>query len=363
MRFDAIVIGGGIAGIGMAAALARDRSVLLVERETTTAYHATGRSAAVLGASYGNAVIRALTRRSEAFFHDPPADFTAARLFVPRPWAIVARDDQQPALERWMAANPALRRLDADRLRRAAPLLAAGYAAGGLIDAACGDLDVDALVQGYLRQFRRHEGVLLTKACVERLDRVGGAWSMTVDGTDYRARLVVNAAGAWADAVAANAGLAPVGLRPLRRTAVLVDAPAGSDISDHPVVVDADEQFYFKPEAGKVLVSPADETEIEPGDAAAEEYDVAVAVDHYQRATGAEIRRVAHRWAGLRTFTADRSPVVGFDPAAEGFFWLAGQGGYGVQSAPALSSFAAALVREEPVDRDLAAAMAPGRFR
>jgi D-arginine dehydrogenase len=363
MRFDVIVIGGGIAGMGVAAELARDCSVLLVEREATTAYHATGRSAAVFGASYGNSVIRALTHQSEAFFHHPPADFSEVRLFVPRPWAIVARNDQQSALKRWAATNPALLRCDADQIRLAAPLLASGFAAGGLIDTACGDLDVDALVQGYSRQFRRRDGLLLTDAWIERLDYSSGKWAITVKGTEYSAPVIVNAAGAWADAVATSAGLTPIGLRPLRRTAILVDAPANTDITDHPVVLDAEEQFYFKPEAGKVLISPADESETEPGDAAAEEYEVALAVDHYQRATGAEIHRVAHRWAGLRTFAADRSPVVGFDPSRKGFFWLAGQGGYGVQTAPALSSFAAALVLGKPVEHELMAAMTPQRFR
>ncbi len=363
MQLDAIVIGGGIAGIGMAAELARDRSVLLVEREATTAYHATGRSAAVFGASYGNAPIRALTRQSEAFFHQPPAGFSDVPLFVPRPWVIVARADQRSALENWVGANPKLLRCDADQVRTVAPLLAADYAATGLIDTACGDLDVDALVQGYLRHFRRHAGLLLTGASVDRLDRSGGLWSITANGTRYHAPLIVNAAGAWADTVAAGAELASVGLRPLRRTAVLVDAPADVDVTHHPVVLDVEEQFYFKPEAGKILISPADETETEPGDAAAEEYDVAVPVDHYQRATGTEVRRVAHRWAGLRTFAPDRSPVVGFDSAADGFFWLAGQGGYGVQTAPALSLFAAALIRGEPVEQALMAAMTPLRFR
>jgi D-arginine dehydrogenase len=363
MDADVIIIGAGIAGAALAAALAPHARVIILEAEDAAGRHATGRSAAVFGRSYGNAVIRELSRLSAPVFESPPESFVAAPLYRPRPWLMVARDDQRAALDRWFAANPALVRLDADAVRGHAPLLRPGYAAGGALDAGCGDLDVDALLQACLRRARQHRCTLHVDAPVTAIAPVAGGWQISAGGDSHRGSVLVNAAGAWADAVAGLAGLSGIGLQVLRRTAVLVDPLAGCVTADLPLVFDVDERFYFKPDAGKIMISPADETPQEPGDAQADEYDVAVAIDCYQQATGAEVRRVSHRWAGLRTFAPDRTPVAGFDARAPGFYWLAGQGGYGVQTAPALADFAAGQIRGTAVEPAFAAALAPGRFR
>ncbi|MEJ2385464.1 MAG: FAD-binding oxidoreductase [Xanthomonadales bacterium] len=224
------------------------------------------------------------------------------------------------------------------------PAMRAGYLHGGLRDPEGGDLDVEALLQGYLRLFARRGGRLLVNHRVDALAARGGGWAVTAGSLTLSAPIVVNAAGGWAEQVGGLAGLSPLGIRPLRRTALTIDAPADVDIGDWPEMVDVDETFYFKPDAGAILVSPADETPTPPVDAQPEELDVALGVDRFERATGMDVRRVRAAWAGLRTFAPDRVFVAGFDPRAEGFFWLAGQGGYGVQSSPAMARLARRLV-------------------
>jgi D-arginine dehydrogenase len=203
---------------------------------------------------------------------------------------------------------------------------------------------VHELHQGYLRKFRARGGVLFNSMGVDGLDYANGGWNVTADKLRFSAPYVVNAAGAWADQIAALAGLSPVGLTPKLRTAALVPVPAALGVPKYPIVIDIAEQFYFKPDAGDLLVSPADETPVEPCDAQPDEFDIAVAIDRIEQVTTLQISRVTHRWAGLRTFAPDKTPVIGWDSRATGFFWLAGQGGYGIQTAPALSELAAASI-------------------
>jgi D-arginine dehydrogenase len=263
---------------------------------------------------------------------------------------------------------PATRPLSIADAYALCPILRPGYLAGALYEPDASDIDVAALHQGYLRCFRRREGRLVTNAAAEALERGGAGWRVRAAGETFEARVVVNAAGAWADQVALLAGLAPVGLTPRRRTAMLVEVPAQLDIGRWPFVSDIAEEFYFKPDAGALFLSPADETPAEPGDAQPEEWDVAAAVERLESATTLEVRKLKARWAGLRTFAPDRTPVVGFSPHAEGFFWLAGQGGYGIQTAPALSRIAAALALRASLPEDLAdmaasvAELSPARF-
>ena len=361
MRSDVVIIGAGIAGVSLGAALAAGGKVTIVEAAADPGIHATSRSAAAFGRSYGNDVIRALSAGSLPRFLDPGA-FSDVPLYRARPWLIVARADQRNALRHWQDANPELEAVGSARACSLFPLLKPDYAAEAALDTACGDLDVDALLQAYLRHFRRDGGQLYCGSPVTAITRANGLWQVTAGGEVHEAPVVANAAGAWADAIAALAGIGPLGLMPLQRTAVLVDPPAQHDISGWPLVIDAGEEFYFKPDAGKLLLSPADETLRPPGDAQADEYDVAVAVDRYETATGQSVRHVRHRWAGLRTFAPDRTPVAGFDPRAGAFYWLAGQGGYGIQTAPALSDLAAAQIAGHQVDSNLAAALSPARF-
>jgi D-arginine dehydrogenase len=223
----------------------------------------------------------------------------------------------------------------------------------GALETASADLDVNGLHQGWLRQLRARGGRLLVNAEVNSLQHTGSAWRLETADSIIHADVVINAAGAWADVVARRAGVREIGLEPRRRTALIVDVPAGLQVDSWPMVIDIDEQFYFKPDAGALLLSPADETLSEPCDAWPDDWDVAVAVDRVQNATTLEIDRVRRSWAGLRSFVADRTPVVGFAPDAPGFFWLAGQGGYGIQTAPAMASLAAALVRRMAVPEQL----------
>jgi D-arginine dehydrogenase len=369
---DVIVIGAGIAGASVAAHLAEARRVVLLEREDRAGYHSTGRSAALFTEIYGNTVIRALTRASRKFLFDPPAGFAEGPLTRPRGCLYIASQSQLDALQAFASlpdVAPATRPLEVHEAHALCPILREGYVAAALFEPDSSDIDVSALHQGYLRLFKRREGRLVTNAPVEALERGAGGWTVHAALERFTAPLLVNAAGAWADEVAALAGLAPVGLQPRRRTAVLVDAPSGVDISRWPFVNDAEERFYFKPEAGALFLSPADETPVEPSDVQPDEWDIAAAVERVEAVTTLRVARLKARWAGLRTFAPDRTPVAGFSDEGPGFFWLAGQGGYGIQTAPALSRAAAALILEAPLAEDLQGlraefpALSPGRFR
>ncbi len=348
---DIIVIGAGIAGVSAAAELAADASVTVLEMEQQPGYHATGRSAAYFAAAYGKKVIQELTACCETFLRHPPDGFTEAELFRPRDCMYFGREDQLETLLGMQADNPRLQFVDSRTVCKRVPVLSPEYIHGAMWDPKGGDLDVDALLQGFLRQFRRRGGLLLADHCVTRLERQAGTWKVTAGGREFEAPVVVNAAGAWVERVAAMAGLGSLGIQPLRRTALTIPAPDGVDVRDWPEMVDADEEFYFKPDAGQILISPADETPSEPCDAQPEELDVATGVYRFELATGLDIRRVNHSWAGLRTFSPDRVLVAGPDPRSEGFFWLAGQGGYGVMCSPAMAKLMRYLVTgTEPTD-------------
>jgi D-arginine dehydrogenase len=350
--FDVVVIGAGIAGASVAAELARTHRVAIVERESFPGYHATGRSAALFSEIYGNSVVRALSRASRDFFYSPPDGFSETPLVRPRGALHVAPAGQMAKLEQF-AANPdvraAIRRLTPEEAQRACPILRPAYTQAALLEADAADVDVDALHQAYLRAFRKRGGTLIVDTEVQRLSHASGAWCMGTRDTVLSARIVVNAAGAWADPVAVTAGGAPLGIQPCRRTAVLVDPPLGLSPDAWPMVIDAEETFYLKPDAGLLLISPADETPVAPCDVQPEELDVAIAVDRVEQATTLKVSRIRKRWAGLRSFAPDRSPVIGFDPVLPDFFWLAGQGGYGIQTAPAAAKIAAALLRGDTV--------------
>ncbi len=341
---DIIVIGGGIAGLSAAAELAADASVTVLETEAQPGYHASGRSAAYFAAAYGKKIIREITGCCESFLRAPTEGFTQVELFRPRDCMFFGREDQAKKLEAMQQDNPRLQFLGAEAVRQRVPVLSPEYIYGAMWDRKGGDLDVDALLQGFLRQFRRRGGTFQANHCVSSLDRSGGVWNVTAGSQHFQAPVVVNAAGAWVEPVAALAGLGTLGIEPLRRTALTIDPPGGADIRDWPEMVDVDEDFYFKPDAGQLMISPADETPSKPCDAQAEDIDVATAVYRFEQATGLDIRSVNHSWAGLRTFAPDRIFVAGFDPRTEGFFWLAGQGGYGVQSSPAMARLTRFLV-------------------
>nr|WP_047168272.1 FAD-binding oxidoreductase [Sphingomonas sp. Y57] len=354
-EYDAIVIGAGIAGAGVAAELAADRRVVLLEQEERPGMHTTGRSASLHSETYGGPCVRLLSRASRAHFLEGvegrPFATPCGSLYL----ATEAQLDRLDAFASQPTVAPAVDRIGESALRAFIPLLRPGVVVAALFERdACG-LDVDAIHGDFLKRFRRAGGTLRCSAPVTGLDHAGGQWRVAAGGQSFRAPLVINAAGAWGDVVAALAGVRPLGLQPRRRTVALVDPPAGVDPGAWPMAVDIDEQFYFKPDAGRIIVSPADETPMPPCDAWPEDIDVAIAIDRVQQVIDLPVHRVSHSWAGLRTFAPDRSPVAGFDTEAPGFFWLVGQGGYGIQTAPALSRLAAALARGETIPADLEA--------
>ena len=356
-HFDYAVIGGGIAGISAAAELASSHTVLLLEREPHLAYHTTGRSAALYSETYGNHTIRALSSASRSFFENPPEGFTAHPLIRPRPCIYIGRDDQRADIERAVAESQQdpspLELVDPADVYRMVPALRTGYVAAAALERGSADLDVHGLHNGFQRlavsrgvEIRRDTELL-------RLERGATSWIVhTATGRD-EADILVNASGAWADEVARLAGAKPVGLTPMRRTVILIAGPEGGESVNWPAVIDIDETFYFKPEGHRLLASPADETPSPPCDAQPEELDIAICVDRLERALDVPVTRIERSWAGLRTFAPDRTPVVGFDKDVPGFFWLAGQGGYGIQAGPALSRLAAALARGERIASEL----------
>jgi D-arginine dehydrogenase len=353
---DIVVIGAGIAGASIACELAARRRVILLERESQPGYHTTGRSAAMYAPAYGNALVRGLTRASQGFYDAPPPGFTETPLLIPRGMLFIGTAERAEDARR-MRDDPQLARIlepmTSDAVRAWVPALRREACVYALRDMTSQDIDASALHQGYLRLFKARGGITRTYAEVRGLARDGGGWRVQTGSDEFRAEAVVNAGGAWVDAIAQLAGLAPLGMRPLRRTALIVDAPAGMDVSRWPATIEITEAFYFKPDAGRILVTPADETPSPPCDAQPEEIDVAQAVAYYEGATTASVKRVIRKWAGLRTFAPDRSPVVGFDPRAEGFFWMAGQGGYGLQMGPGLARAAAALLLGQPLPADI----------
>jgi D-arginine dehydrogenase len=347
--FDVIVIGAGIAGASAAYELSASAKVAIAEAESQPGYHASGRSAAYFFESYGNTVVRALTRASRAFLLNPPPGFCGHPLMSPRNALFIARPDQVEALRELHAAVSArsrqVRLMRAEDALAMVPALRRDYLGGAMLEPGAMELDAHALLQGFLRGARSRGSVLLTGATVSALARVQGNWEAQVGKDTIRAPLVVNAAGAWASKVGEMAGASAVQIRPLKRTACILDPGPEFQVRGWPMVADVGEQFYFKPDAGLLLLSPADETPSEPCDAYPEEEDVALAVERLERATSIRVKtRITRQWAGLRSFAPDRSPVVGFDPLAEGFFWVAGQGGYGIQSAPAMGAAANSLL-------------------
>jgi D-arginine dehydrogenase len=372
--FDFAIVGAGIAGVSVAYHLAPKARVVVLEREHVAAYHTTGRSAALHSETYGSAEIRAITVASGRFYRAPPQGFSDHPLLTPRGAMIVGRADQEAAMTTaaatYAALVPSVHWLDPAEALKRQPLLRPEAASGGaVLEPEADDMDVAAIHGGFLRGARAAGAELRLSAEVEGLERRGGRWQIKLRGGDIIvANTIVNASGAWAEVIGALAGCKPVGLVPKRRTAFTFDSPAGLDLTTMPMTIDFDETFYFKPEVGQFLASPADETSSPPCDAQPEEMDIAIAAERIETATTLQIRRIKNKWAGLRSFVADKNLVVGYDPAVEGFFWLAGQGGYGIQTGAAAGRLAAALALGQALPSDIGAlgvteaALSPARF-
>jgi D-arginine dehydrogenase len=358
-EFDIVVIGGGIAGAAIASELASSRRVLLVDMEEHAGHHTTGRSAALFLLTYGNEAVRSLTRASRDFFYAPPRDFCETPLVKPRALLLASQPGHEAYMDGFLASvapGDTATEISVEEACRRLPVLRPEGWGRIVFSESPADIEVHELLQGFLRRLKQRGGVFEAGSKVLALDRSGDRWTVTTSRGVVRAEVVVNAAGSWAGEIGRMAGAQEVDLRPLKRTACLIDPPAGADMAQWPMLADLEDTFYLKPDAGKLLISPADETLSEPCDAQADELDIAVAVDRIERATTLQVRRITHRWAGLRTFVPGRSPVVGYDRVQPGFFWLVALGGFGIQTAPALSLLAAALVMDRAVDAQLFAA-------
>lgn len=370
---DVAIVGGGIVGATIAWHAAADGRVLVLEAEQAAGYHSTGRSAALYAAAYGPPAIRALTRASHAFFDAPPPGFADGPLLAPRGTLFVGSSAQRPALDAFRAAlraeGSSVEALSGEAARERVPVLRPEASAVAVYDPDAYDIDVDRLLQGFLRGARARGAAFESNARIVRLSHDGTAWRLdTDDGRRYAARQVVNAAGAWADELAALAGVARVGLEPRRRSAFLFEPPAGLRVAHWPAVIAADESWYFKPEAGLLLGSPANADPTHAHDVLPDDLDLAIGIDRIESATTLSIAQPRSAWAGLRSFVVDGEPVCGYAPDVPGFFWAAALGGYGIQSSPAFGRLCAVLLRGDAMPADVAsqglelATLAPARF-
>ena len=367
---DFIVVGGGIAGASVAYWLAPHGRTVVLERESQPGYHSTGRSAAQYIASYGTPQVRSLTLASRGFFESPPPGFAEAAILTPRSALTIGLPGHAALLdEAWQVLRDlgsGGERLDAEATCALVPALRRERIVGGILEPDSFDMDVHALHQGFLRGVRRQGGTVQSGAEVLSLDHAGGRWHVQAGAAEYSAPVLVNAAGAWCDEVAALARVRPIGLEPRRRSAFTFRPPPGLDVSRWPLVIAADHSFYFKPDAGMLLGSPANADPTTPQDVQPEEIDIAYGMHHLEENTTLPVRP-EHTWAGLRSFVADGDLVGGFDRLAPGFFWCAAQGGYGIQTSAAMGEACAALARGEPLPLHLqrfgltAAQLSPAR--
>jgi D-arginine dehydrogenase len=372
--YDVAIVGGGIAGTSVGYFLAREGlSVVVVEREPTLGVHSTGRSAAIFTECYGTPVVRRLALGSRSFLEDLPDGFSDDPILGPRGILFPASPDQADRLEASAADQRALvasvELLDPSEAIERCPVLDPSALAGAVLEPDAMDLDVHALHMAYQRSVRRLGGELRTGFEVTEIDRVGDHWAVRAPSESVEADVLVDAAGAWCDVVADLAGVSRVGLVPKRRTAFTFAPPVGSDPGRWPMVIDLDEQWYFKPEGPHLLASPCDATPVEPHDVRHREEDVALGIERIAAATTMRIRSIQTAWAGLRSFVADEGPVNGWDDVVEGFYWLAGQGGFGIKSSPAMGRYAAGMIAHGEPPEDLASlgltdsALGVGRLR
>lgn len=353
---DFVVIGGGIAGVSAAAHLAPHGSVILLEQESSLAYHTSGRSAAMLVENYGSAGARPLVRAARPFLENPPVGAVDVPLLSPRAvmWVSDAEglDDLEAVAGRGRANGAKARLIDQAGVIELAPLMRPGWIAGGLLEESGADIDVAGLHQAYVRIARNHDAEIRTGSPVEAITRDSARWKVSATGDDIRCGAVINAAGAWGDRIARMAEVDPIGLQPMRRTAFMV--PGIGNSTHWPMIVEVNENWYVKPDGVQFLCSLAEEAPSDPVDARPRMEDVALAIDRINEATTLDIRTVSSQWTGLRTFAPDRDLVIGEEPSAEGFFWLVGQGGIGIQTSPAYGALLASLVVGRAVPEHLA---------
>lgn len=368
LTYDFLIIGGGIAGASAAFKLARYGSVLLLEKEDTPGYHATGRSAALFTRNYGNPVVRQVNAASAAFFRAPPDGFSEMPLLSPRGCLTVAQGDDTRELDALLALSEPgeeVTKLDADQACAMVPFLRPDRVQEAVFEANVADIDVASLHLSYLKGAKARGARIETKQAVTAMIRTGGIWNVQTARNTYSTGIVINAAGAWADHIGAMAGAGPIGLVPKRRTAIMIKLPAGITCSTLPALDFAVSGAYLKPEGGMLMASPGDATPAEPHDAWPDDMEIAELADWIERETTIKITKIEHSWAGLRSFVADETPVVGYDTKVPNFFWLAGQGGFGIMMAPALANLTTEMIstgRPSTQSEDFAHALSPARL-
>lgn len=357
---DVIVIGAGMAGASVAYFLAPHARVVVLEREQHAGVHSTGRSAALFSETYGSAQVRALSRATRPFLERPPEGFAQHPILSPRGTVIIGNSEQADAVqamyEEMAPLGDGVRMVDGAWLRNRVPVLRPEAAEIGLFEPGSADIDVNELHQGFLRALRARGGKLRVNVAIRSIERGPGHWFVDAGDESFRAPLLVNAAGAWVDEVAALAGVAPIGIQPRRRSAFLFQPPSDVDTTHWPFVMDVEETFYFKPDAGLLMGCPANADPVSPHDVQPEELDIAMGIHRIEEATTMTIRRPTRTWAGLRSFVADGDLVGGFAPGSNDFFWVAAQGGYGIQTSAAMGEACAHLVLGRPLPAHLEAA-------
>lgn len=367
---DILILGGGIAGLSAASALSRHAKVTVVEAEEAVGYHSSGRSATMMHYALGDPQVRALTLASRSFFEQPPDGFSEVPLGHRMQVLVHAREEELAALDDLHAAIAPfaeLERVGEAGILELCPVVRTGDggSVAGLVDRNGIRLDPHALLQGHGRALRRNGGEIVTRACVRSIGRTGNGWRVDAErAQSFSAPILINSAGGWADAIAELAGLRRLGLTPLKRTIVTFDGPAGADVSHWPFVKTVGDELYLAPESGRLFASPMDEVPTEPSDAQPDEYEVALVAHRVQQRTTLKVERIHSRWAGLRTFAPDRHLVAGFDPRADGFFWLAGQGGFGLQTSPIMAAVTESLIAGTPwpIETVTREELGPARF-
>lgn len=355
MVYEYIVMGAGMAGASAAYELSQNANVLIIEAEKQPGYHSSGRSAALFTRNYGTALVRKINALSEPFFQTPPEGFVGGPLLRPRGALAVAGPGNEHRLDAVLAAgtdDDPVHEITPEEALEMVPFLRRKNVTRAAFEPGVTDIEVATLLVAYLKGFKRRGGEIRTGEPITALTQTHGNWAVTTSKEIYHAKTVINACGAWADEIGALAGATRIGLIAKRRTAIIVDATPGYNVATLPCVDFVENDAYIKPDAGKLMVSPGDATPTPPQDAQPDEMDVAVLADWLERETLIPVRRIAHSWAGLRSFVSDESPVVGLDPLVPRFIWHAGQGGYGIMMAPALARAVASLAQDSRLPFD-----------
>jgi len=359
---DIIVIGGGIAGISLASLLAEHTDVIVLEAESHPGYHSTSRSAAMFVQNYGNHVLRQLNKKSSICYQQLKQDTGMDFLLARRGELAIAAEHEVEDFDVFIETSTGIEIIDAKQAKQLCPALREEKIAGAAIDRSAADIDVDRLMQFYLRKLKSHNGEIQFDSRVESLSPQDTGWKVIAAEQHFSAKTIVNAAGAWADELAILAGITPLGLTPMRRSAALINPIEYNNVDAWPLIFSVSESWYAKPQSGLLIVSPAEEDPVTAHDVWPEDFVLAQGIDRFQQYMDIEVKRIEHSWAGLRTFTKDRQPLVGF--VEENFFWLAGQGGYGIQTAPVLAQLSADLIlnRQPNISDSLIQELSPNRF-